>query len=101
LAERIGRSSSESCKRLTISQNVYLAGDDAADVDQDDDDSSDAVGGPAVPPPAEPSARTARISVLLADPADFAPLGRYLCEAGCQVDVLPYGSIDPRLNWCY
>jgi len=41
---------------------------------------------------------TFRVSVMFATPADFAPLGRYLCEAGCEVAVLPYGRLDPRLR---
>jgi hypothetical protein len=42
-----------------------------------------------------------RLSVLMASPAAFAPLRRYLCDAGCQVEVLPYGSMDPRLHRCF
>jgi Zn-dependent protease len=100
LAERIGRSAGESCKRLGL-VNVYLEDDGADEPDEDSDEDADHVDGGAVAPPAEPRVRTIRLSVQVASPGDFAPLGRYLCEAGCQVDVLPYGSMDPRLRACF
>ena len=101
LAERIGRSAHDSCKRLRL-VNVSLEHDSADEQDEGPgDDDPDDVDGGAGRPPAEPRVRTARLSVLLASPDDFAPLRRYLCEAGCQVDVLPYGSMDPRLRACF
>jgi hypothetical protein len=73
---------------------------DAGKRDEGSSDGDDADGG-VVTPAAERPVRTVRLSVSLASPADFAPLRRYLCEVGCQVDVLPYGSLDPRLRACF
>jgi hypothetical protein len=80
LSRRIGRSPGESCKHLRI-WNIHT---EKSEVRSDQGD----------------EVVTTRLSVELASPADLAPLHRYLCDAGCGVAVLPYGSMDPRLRMC-
>ena len=57
---------------------------------------------PAREPGAEP-ARSARVrfSVRLGKLDDFAPLGRYLCQLGCRVQVLPIAADDMRAQYCF
>ena len=93
LADRIGPSVSESCKRLRIG-SVHIESDDA-------DDPEDGPTGGAPSTTEGDESLTARLSVVLASPGDFAPLRRYLCDAGCEVAVLPYGSLDSRLFVCF
>jgi len=80
VSRRIGRSPGESCKHLRI-WNIQTEKSEARS-DQGDE------------------VITTRLSVELASPADLAPLHRYLCDVGCAVAVLPYGSMDPRLRMC-
>jgi hypothetical protein len=102
LAERLGRSPTDSCKAIRIlrttgeRETVATAtrGADPDDADERDDDADDE-------DESAPARYSTRIAVLLASPADFDPLRRYLCDAGCEVDALPYGSMDPRLRWCH
>jgi len=82
LGERLGRSPSESCKRIAIRSTD-------ADFDLD-------VGRPSKP------LKSMRIGVAMASPDDLAPLMRYLCEAGCsKLEVQPFSPADPRLNFCF
>jgi len=39
-------------------------------------------------------------SVSLKQPADFAPLAAFLCQAGCTLSVLPADASDERLDVC-
>jgi hypothetical protein len=34
-------------------------------------------------------------------PTDIAAIPNYLCGAGCEVAVMPDGSMDPRLRICF
>jgi hypothetical protein len=88
LSQRIGRSPDESCKRLRIVDVAF--GDDRRHRNEEVEDHAEIV-----------RSQTMRLSVMLASPADLEPLRRYLCEAGCEVAVLPFGSMDPRLRVCY
>ena len=97
LADRIGPSVSESCTRLRIG-SVHIESDDADDAEAGPVSGADR-GGPSTT--AGDEILTARLTVMLASPGDFAPLRRYLCAAGCQVAVLPYGSLDSRLFACF
>jgi hypothetical protein len=101
LSERIGRSPTESCQRLRVLRTgleverpLDQTSDDGARDDEDDEpDEADG---------SRPNGvRSARLSVLLASPDDLEPLRRHLCALGCEVSVLPYGSMDPRLRRCY
>jgi Zn-dependent protease len=111
LRQRIGPSPGESCKHLRfINVATHFGGGDASETDDDTSEDGDAGiadaddGGPtgvSAAPHDEARVPTTRLSVLLASPADLAPLRRALCDAGCQVDVLPAGSTDPRLRVCF
>jgi Zn-dependent protease len=90
LGDRLGRSSTRSCDRLSLA-NVVGPG---------------RLSGTPIPPGPEPLAEPAassglRFSVRLGKVEDFAPLGRYLCELGCKVQVLPIAADDLRAQFCF
>ena len=96
LAERLGRSPTESCQRLQI-LSAQEEDETSSGADEDDGHADD---GHEPSKSAMGTART-RISVVMTTPAEFAQLASYLCEAGCQIAALPYGSMDPRLRMCF
>jgi hypothetical protein len=90
LADRLGRSATESCTRIGIA-NVARGGASEAAAD----------GGE---PPSSGGAREGswvRFSVGVATPTDFAPLAAYLCNAGCRIEVLPVDPDDRGLAFCF
>ena len=88
LADRLGRSSTESCKRLAIT-NVEV-------LDPQDKTSPNQPG-----PSAQGSASTVRFGAIMASASDFGDLGGYLCAVGCQVHILPWSPTDGRLSLCF
>jgi hypothetical protein len=91
LSSRLGRSLTNSCTRIRI------LGASIDDREPEDDAGEPAGDGR---PPKRASLMTIKMSVAMATTADFAPLGRRLCQAGCAIDLLPYGSFDPRIQQC-
>jgi Zn-dependent protease len=86
LSERLGRSPTQSCDRVRV-VGVTRA-NNGTWVKADNEAGGDLVG------------VSIRFSLLMSSPAELAPVRQYLCAAGCEVDVLPYGASDPRLRYC-
>ena len=42
-----------------------------------------------------------RFSVRVGKLEDFAPLGAYMCQLGCRIQVLPIAVDDPRIRFCF
>jgi Zn-dependent protease len=42
-----------------------------------------------------------RFSVRVGRLEDFAPLGAYMCQLGCRVQVLPIAADDTRIRFCF
>jgi Zn-dependent protease len=95
LAERIGRSPTESCERIAIA-NVSRS----SPID-DTPEGANEKSPPVAPSHAPSGERWVRFSVGLATPADFAPVAAYLCNAGCRVEVLPLEPDDDRVQACF
>jgi Zn-dependent protease len=99
LAERLGRSPTESCKRFKV---LSVSEDVEAPPGEDEEEKEDGAGEKDVPAPATaPRDVVARIGVITKSPDDLAPLTSYLCQAGCDVQITPFGSMDPRLRVCF
>ena len=80
IGDRLGRSPTRSCDHLRIS-NV-------SESEQ-------------LPSAAPAKTGLVQFSVRLGKLEDFAPLGRYLCERGCRVKVLPLAADDARARYCF
>jgi hypothetical protein len=96
LAERVGKSPTDSCSRLRI---LSVTREGLGNDDNDDVEGAADAGASIIP--VNTRVQSTRLSVGFATPGDVVPLRRYLCEAGCQVEALPYGSMDPRLHICF
>jgi hypothetical protein len=70
-------------RQMNDLQVMSVANETGDDLDEDDSSQPD---------------QRLRLGVVMSAPADFAVLRRFLCEAGCEVAALPYGSMDPRLR---
>jgi hypothetical protein len=89
VGDRLGRSPTRSCDRIRLA-NVALVSPG---------EETKPAARTAASKPVEPS--TVRFSVRLAKREDFAPLGKYLCEVGCRVQVLPIAANDVRAEICF
>jgi Zn-dependent protease len=78
IGERLGRPAAKRCERARISDLV---------VDPFGDDKD---GRPQL-----------HFGLRLGTSTDFAPLGRFLCAAGCRLQLLPADPNDRRLDVCY
>ena len=110
LSQRLGRSPTASCERfriLSVARNVDRP-DDEADNDDDAEEGVDGGatdGGPdgrdVATRPTPASTASTRVSAVMSTPNEIAALRKYLCDVGCEVAVMPYGSMDPRLRICF
>jgi hypothetical protein len=89
VGDRLGRSPTRSCDRIRL---MNIEPSHATD-------SARPAAGTAESEPA--SSASVRFSVRLGKLEDFAPLGHYLCELGCQVQALPAAADDLRLQYCF
>jgi Zn-dependent protease len=103
LGERLGRSSTESCRALVVkrAETAYGARADAGATAGDAGSSAADGGAAALDDEVNEPVIGLRLSVELKEPGALAPLVDYLCGAGCRVHALPFQAGSLELQYCF